>query len=260
MMLRGLGLAVDLLLLALGALAVVGIGLATAWLTEVVPLGSKQRRWLRRTRAPVGLLLVGVYTVLAAGYLSVAQSTLIASVIAALVVAVGLANLGVLKDVTSGVVLKTAGSCQIGDIVGTQNFTGRVTRMGLRSLSLALPDGDELVIPFSRITSDVLWLKAAGSAVYSHRFTVDASDTQSTSALFEHVRRTVLLHHAAACSKSPEIRVIGHGLEVTVFTLDERYGPVVERSVREALEQAPNRDTEEAAAKPVSTDRSVSTE
>jgi small-conductance mechanosensitive channel len=240
MMLQGLSLAVDLLLVAVGATAVVGIGLAAAWLTEVVPLGSRHRRWLRRVRAPLGLLMLGVYTVVAAGYLAISQSTLAVSFVGALAIAVGLANIGVLKDVAAGVVLKSAGSCHIGDVIGTQNYTGKVTRMGVRSVSLALSDGDELVIPFSRVTSDILWLKAAGSALFSHSFVVGVAEPERTSTLFDRVRRAVLLHHSAACSRPPEIRVAQEGLEVTVFTLDERRGPEVERSVRSLLEQAPH--------------------
>ena len=127
--------------------------------------------------------------------------------------------------------------------------------MGIRSVGLTLSDGDELVIPFSRVTSDILWLKAAGSAVFPHSFVMGVVDPDRTSALFDSLRRAVLLHHGAACSRPPEVRVIPTGLEVTVFTLDERRGPEVERSIRRMLEQPPPPSPEQDPPRPESTDR-----
>jgi small-conductance mechanosensitive channel len=226
------GLALDLLVVTAGAVCVVAIGFAGAWLSEVVPLGSKRRRWVRRVRAPLAMALFGVYAALAAAHLLTARSSSVAAIIAALLALVGMATFGMLKDVAAGVVLKAAGSCEVGDSIRTQNVSGKVSRMGIRTLALIVSDGDELVVPYSRVTSDLLWLKRAGSALFAHTFVLPVADAGARSSLFDQVRRRVLLHSAAAVSRPPELRLVPKGLEVTVFTLDERRGPEIERSVR----------------------------
>ncbi|MBN1609603.1 MAG: mechanosensitive ion channel [Polyangiaceae bacterium] len=232
---EAVGLALDLLLVTAGAAFVVALGFAGAWLSEVVPLGSKRRRWVRRIRAPVAVALFGVYAALAAAHLVAARSSSVAAIAGALLGVAALATFGMLKDVAAGVVLKAAGSCQVGDSIRTQNVSGRVSRMGIRTLALVVSDGDELLVPYSRVSSDLLWLKAAGSALFAHTFVLPVADAGAVGSLFDPVRRRVLLHSAAAVSRPPQVRIVPGGLEVTVFTLQERRGPEIERSVRELV-------------------------
>jgi len=236
---EAVGLALDLLVVTAGAAGVVALGFAGAWLSEVVPLGSKRRRWVRRIRAPLAVALCGVYVALAAAHLVAARSSSVAAIVAALLAVVALATFGMLKDVAAGVVLKAAGSCQVGDSIRTQNVSGKVSRMGIRTLALVVSDGDELIIPYSRVSSDLLWLKAAGSGLFAHTFVLPAADAGSQDSPFDRVRRLVLLHSAAAVSRPPEMRLVPSGLEVTVFTLDERRGPEIERSVRARVARQP---------------------
>jgi hypothetical protein len=228
---EAVGLALDLLIVTAGAACVIALGFAGAWLSEVVPLDSKRRRWVRRVRAPLAIALLGIYAALAAAHLVAARSSSIAAIAAALLGVVALATFGMLKDVAAGVVLKAAGSCQVGDSIRTQNVSGKISRMGMRTLALVISDGDELVVPYSRVSSDLLWLKAAGSGLCAHTFVLPVADAGDRGSFFDEVRRLVLLHGAAAVSRPPEMRLVPSGLEVTVFTLDERRGPEIERSV-----------------------------
>ena len=232
---NALGLAIDLVVLALGAAGIVALGYLFAWLSEVMPLSEFRRQWLRRVRAPLGLALFFGYLILAVARLLAEQPPVAAALL--VVVAIGLAAIafGLLKDTLCGIALKAAGNCHLGDSIRTQGVTGRITRLGLRTLKLATPEGDELIIPYSRVAAEPLWVTAGRANISPHTFALSLPDTVAPAAIVGEIRRLVLLHHWAASTQPPKIRVLPGGLEITFFTLDEHHAPDIERYLRATL-------------------------
>lgn len=227
----------DLLVVLAGAaiLALILLGVRGAF--SVLPVAKSTRDAVRRA-LPIAAAGVALIYALVAVSLLFAGQPLVAAVATMLVLgAFVTVSWSALRDVASGVFLKAGDLCQVGDHVRIDDLHGRIIEMGPRVLVLETSDGDEALIPYSHIARDRLLRTPAVEGVTPHVFQLSVPDGQSPAELKARVRRSAMLVHWSAISRTPEIALSDGQLEVTVYAVDPDRGPDIEAAVRRGLEQ-----------------------
>lgn len=228
-------MSIDLLLLLAGAVALAAVLFAVRAVLELLPLAKATRDAARRALPLVTGVAALFYALVAVSVLFASQPTVAA--IASVLVLGGfvIVSWNALHDLANGVFLKAGDVCQVGDHVRIDGLHGRIIQMRLRVLVLETSDGDEALIPYSRIAKDRLLRTPAVEGVTPHVFRLRMDDDDSPADVKTRVRRSAMLVHWSAISRPPEV-IFGDGhLEVTVYAIDPDRGPDIEAAVRRDL-------------------------
>jgi Mechanosensitive ion channel, beta-domain len=202
---------------------------------ELMPVARSTRDTLRRAMPVASALAALLYTLFAVDVLLSPHPKVAAAAMVGVLATFVIASWSALVDIAAGVFLKAGDLCQPGDYISIDDLHGRIATLGLRVLVLETSDGDEALIPYSRISRDRLLRTPAVEGVTPHVFRLAIPDRGSPAELKSAVRRTAMLQHWSAVSRPPEIAIDGEELEVTVFSVDPDRGPDIEAAVRLAL-------------------------
>jgi small conductance mechanosensitive channel len=145
---------------AVGALAVLVIGVAVAKLVRRGVRRSLERSRLDRTVQPflaglVYYLLLAVVVIAVLSLFGIESASLIA-VLGAAGLAIGLALQGTLSHFASGVMLLLFRPVRVGDYCEVAGTNGTVVEIGMFSSTLRSPDNVLIVVPNSKIYGDVI--------------------------------------------------------------------------------------------------------
>lgn len=238
-----------LLVVAGGALLLLAL-LGARRLIELLPMAQERRDLVGRASPILGVVLFLLYALFGVGLLLGEKpdaSAVAASVLLLLVIA---AAWPALRDVASGVALKTGRVCRIGDYVRVDGIQGRVQRLGLRTLTIETSDGDEAVVPYGRVVRETLFRAPAREHAAHHVFRVRLLEGRSLREAKEAIRVTALHVHWHSVVRDPQTAVVGEGVvEVTVFPIHPDRGPDVEAAVRAVVEAPPPVEARPKAAR-----------
>ena len=203
---------------------------------DFVPMTAERRELAARAGPAVGAVLVLLYAAVGLGALLGDRPGPGSFAVAGLVLLVIAVAWPALRDVASGVVLKTGRACRVGDYVRVDGIKGRVQKLGLRALTLETSEGHEALVPYSRVVRDTLYREPAREHVAHHVFRVEAVSSEALRELKERVRVAALHVHWHSVVRDPQMTVLdGRALEVTVFPIHPDRGPDIEGAVRAAL-------------------------
>jgi hypothetical protein len=225
----------DLLVILAGAAILAAVLLAVRGAFGLLPVAKSTRDAVRRA-LPVAAAGVALIYALVAVTILFADQPMVAAIATVLVIgAFVVVSWNALRDLASGVFLKAGDICQPGDHIRIDDLQGRVAHMGLRVLVLETSDGDEALIPYSRIARDRLLRTPAVEGVTPHVFQLSVPPELSPATLKTQVRHSAMLEHWSAVSRAPEIALHDGQLEVTVYAVDPDRGPDIEAAVRRAV-------------------------
>ena len=140
-----------------------------------------------------------------------------------------------LRDYVAGVVLKAGRVVQEGDQVQVGDVSGKVQHLGSRSLTIETVQGEEAVVPFSRVSAEAVLRTPVVEGASMHVFNVEAKAGVSARDVRQAVQVQALTCPWSSLVRDPELRSLGHGrFEVTVFALDKDYVTEIEAAVRRA--------------------------
>lgn len=224
------------LLLLLEGLVVFGGLWAAGYGLELVPMSRGRREQIGRIRPVVFALAALFYALFAARRVFADYPTYLPVVLTLIVVAFIVMAWFALRDVVAGVVLKAGRVCSVGDHVHVNGVHGRVTEMGMRVLTLETAEGDEAIIPYTRLARDSLLRTPVQDTVTVHAFEAHLPDGLSNIEGRTCIREAALRSHWSSLTREPKVSQVGENtFEVTVFSLDAEHGPHVERAIRQAL-------------------------
>lgn len=226
---------IDLVMLAGGAVICVAALMAMRALVEIIPVTRARRETLRRSIPVVATAIALLFCVAAVRLMLATQPGFAAIGTSLVLLLFAVLAFGPMRDVVSGVFLKAGRVCQEGDHVRIDDLSGRITHMGLRVLVIETTEGEEAIIPYSRVARDRMVRTSGVETVSPHVFRVRMPTTITLSATKTLIRQRALLVHWSAISRTPEISVTGEGVEVTVYAIDADRGPEIEAEVRRAL-------------------------
>lgn len=225
----------DLLLLLAGAVALTAVLFAARGVLEILPLAKATRDATRRALPMVTAGATLLYALVTVSVLFSSQPVVAA--IASVLVLGGfvIVSWNALHDVANGIFLKAGDVCQVGDHVRIDDLHGRIIQLRLRVLVLETSDGDEALIPYSKIAKNRLLRTPAVEGVTPHVFRLPLDDDDSPAEMKARVRRSAMLVHWSAISRPPEVILADGHLEVTVYAIDPDRGPDIEAAVRRDL-------------------------
>lgn len=245
-----LSLGLQSLLIAAGGVAL-WLLLRLVWrLAQLVPLADAQRRRLSRLGPPLAAIIVVTYTVFAARLqLARLQGTELWMLVGLLLVALAAGWLA-LSDVIAGVLIKAAGTCEAGKHVRLDTLEGKITSLGVRTLTLETANGEVAVLPYRQLLQQTLYVIPEAQGFSVHRFELHVPPDVSVSQLRRWLTEAALSMHQCSVARTPELIHSGSGrYEVTVFALHADYTSEVEFRVRAALtERMAERRTQLPAA------------
>ncbi len=219
----------DLLFLLFASLGLVAVVVGAQALARRAPAGQVGTL-LRLVLLPVVELAV------AAGFAALVVQRLFAGAPAfgaAAMVGVLLLSLWLardpIRDAMAGMILRGGGSLRTGDHLRVDGVEGRVKRLGVRSVLLELPGGDESRLPWGRLSDTVVVRRPQRFGAHPHSFRLPAGTEP------ERVIRAGLLCHWSSLSRPPSVAAGSEGLLVTVFSVDPARGPSIEAFVRRQL-------------------------
>ncbi len=139
----------------------------------------------------------------------------------------------VIRDAVAGLFIKAGEVVRLGDRVEIDGASGRLTRLGYRVFELETSEGEQVVVPFSRLSQQAVSRTPAIDNVFRYSFRLPRPPS-ALAETYDRIRRTALNHHWSSLARDPQIELQGMELVVTVFSLDAVHGPAIEAAVRVA--------------------------
>lgn len=227
--------AVDLTFLTLGAVVLVGLLRVIAFLFRVAAVPARIRDGLQRIAPVLGLAVLVAYIASGVAVL-LAREPEFAAVVVSLIGILVLFGWAPLYDLISGVAFRFGRLCRVGDHVRVGDVEGRVLDIGMRSLVVQTPEGDEAVLPYGKISRETLRRTQSVSGAHVHAFAIERPDGVEFSTLKRQVVRSAMRCHWASVVHEPKVERRERGvIEVSIYALDADHAPVVEAAVRQAL-------------------------
>jgi small-conductance mechanosensitive channel len=225
-----------LLVLVVGGIVLAAILSFAGYALRIVPMTRSRRGWVARF-APIVAALAGFLYVLFFTRQAFRESPESLPFAMALVLCgCGAASWFAVRDYLAGVFLKAGRVLQVGDHVQIGDVKGRVSRLGYRVASLETGQGDEAIVPFSRIARESILRTPVLEGMALHVFRMEAPTGVDVSEVRRTIRHGALLCHWSSIVREPEIESLEGGqLEVTVFSIDRDRVADVESAVRESL-------------------------
>ncbi len=141
-----------------------------------------------------------------------------------------------IRDFITGAFLKSGQLFQTGEYIQLEQISGKVTRLGYRTLSIETENGDEAIIPYSRVSHESIVRTPLIDGVCRHSFTITTELTSPTAAVSELIRRAALNHHWSSVTHEPQVRYVGERtFDVVVFALAAARGHDIQMAVRDAV-------------------------
>ncbi len=229
---------IDLTLLTLGAVALITVLRVIAFLFGVLPVPMRIRQALQRFAPVLGLTVLVAYV--ASGLaLLLTREPEFAAVLLSLVAVLVVFAWAPLYDLIGGVAFRFGGLCREGDQVRVGDVEGSVLEIGMRSLVVQTRQGDEAVVPYSKITRETLRRTQSLSGAHVHAFVIEAPEKTDFSTLKRDLIQAALRCHWASVVHAPKVELReGGAIEVSVYALDADHAPIVEAAVRKFLSDA----------------------
>lgn len=147
-----------------------------------------------------------------------------------------------LRDWIAGVIFKSEGKYLRGDSIVLGGKSGRLKRLGYRTLTLETPTGSLIEIPYSHLARQSHIEKIPGrNTPCTFQMIVPKAD--SVEEFLQQVRSVVLCAPWSSLTRQPHISLIGRQdghllVEVSAYVLDERYAHHVEAYVKKRFSVA----------------------
>jgi small-conductance mechanosensitive channel len=210
---------------------------ALSWFVEILPLSDDRRASIDRVRPLVGVGLALVFSLFAAQAMFARYPQVLPVALLLVLVGFFVGSRALVRDFFAGVALRAERSFQLGDHIRIGETRGRVTELGARAITIATPEGDSALVPYSQAAEQPIVRTRAFDQGASRTFTLKEAASVSFSEVSRQVQRAALLHHWGSIARPPEISSRSDGdIEVTVFALAQDHANDVERAVRKAVE------------------------
>ncbi|HUF50427.1 MAG TPA: mechanosensitive ion channel domain-containing protein [Longimicrobiales bacterium] len=204
------------------------------WLIDVLPLGHGRRAAARRWLPAVQLVFGVAVIVLVAVFLLGRTPALVVGAAAALLVT-GAAWFAI-RDLIAGVVLRAEYGFEPGHIVYADDATGRVHRVGVRSVEIERTDGRRVRVPYSRLRALPISVTRPSESGGALRFTVTLPRHTGGRDDTARIRAAALHAFFASPHREPHIQLVAedaHALsyDVTVYAADPSFVGFIEQEV-----------------------------
>lgn len=223
--------------------AVVGLVVVVVLLRRLEPYlpSRRARRFLQRGLVPPIELLTAVSVAgLIFARLVDGRTAWVGIAWAGLALAFAWTARRAIEDFVTGALLRMEGGVERGRRIGVAGASGRIARLGYRSLEIEADDGSTLRLPWRKVAGDAIRLREGASASRSHSFTITVPRTRPIERVLDELPAAALVSPWASTTRLPEVRLKAetdqsYVLEVTAHALDARFAPQIEADIRKHM-------------------------
>jgi small-conductance mechanosensitive channel len=226
-----------LVLFVLLAILLFGLMRGLRWLLSFVPMSKAARQTINRIVPVAETIITLVYLLSAVPMVLNEHPKYTPIVLVVILVGFAWVSWFALREFINGVFFKAGLLCTVGDHVTINETSGRILEMGYRYIVLETDDGDEAIIPYSRLSRQSVVRTPHQEGECRHEFKMhlppnpaEVSQRKLT------IKSRALNCHWSSLLREPRVELLGSGLfEVTVYALDREHGPVIEAAVKDAF-------------------------
>lgn len=143
------------------------------------------------------------------------------------------------RDLISGVLLKSGRVCKVGDRIRIADVDGVIQHMGLRLMAIESESGGVALVPYSKIASESVIRAPSRGSVLPHVFQVKVPPSITMSQARSALRMAISQCHWASLVREPELTVLSEKTyEVTVFSIAVERSAEIEAAARASLAKA----------------------
>jgi small-conductance mechanosensitive channel len=230
----------DVLALLIAATVVIAGIVLLRWLPALVRPGRALRQHLAHlTPLLEAMLVFGALAWLVLRFTDGRNDVRLGALVLLLAVAVGAAWFAV-RDLVAGVILRTEDRFEPDQSLRVGDVSGRIQRVGYRSLDVETEAGERVRVPWHRVAGSTTARTGITDGAPAHTFHVPVPRSLSRNAATARIRTAALNSFHASPRREPRVRLHheegdARVYEVTVFALQPEFLPEVESAVREAV-------------------------
>ncbi len=147
-----------------------------------------------------------------------------------------------IRDLVSGIVLRSENAFKVGQWIKTDEIDGFITQLGYRTIEIETDKGLQIKMPYSKIAKTILATADRTKASHTHTFFLEMPANHTVAELTSSIRTAALTSFWSSPIRDPYIHYIQennnlHQFEITVFSMNEAYATDLERSIRRQLEE-----------------------
>lgn len=146
------------------------------------------------------------------------------------------------KDLIAGLVFKLTDKLKKNQLVQIDQQTGMIIVMGYLSLELELKTGEILVLPYGSVMGKKIIKPNPSEQIRSYTVEVEIPDFQYTIDTVSMLQELILYMPWSVITRDASVQVTerttsGHLYRLVLYSIDEKYFPDMERSIREVIKR-----------------------
>ena len=147
-----------------------------------------------------------------------------------------------IKDFVAGIVFKSGGNFNLNENVEIGNFTGKITKFGLRSLILETEKGKTICLPYSLVLQQVSIKSHLAETIASHTFRLKTAKKHSLDKTVDEIRTSIFNLPWSSIKKSPQVKLISEDdkffyFDITVYSVEQEYFYKIENQLKERFDK-----------------------
>lgn len=146
-----------------------------------------------------------------------------------------------IQDFVSGLILKWEDTYTVGDLITVDGTSGKILKIGYRSLEIETPDGQRVKMPYAKLARSQVIKADVDEVVWTHTFQVKLPQNLPTEEAMRWLRLMAANHIWSAVNRIPRVTWLGTSdqsgenlYEVTVYTLDPGKRNAIEMAIKTA--------------------------
>ncbi|MCF7902262.1 MAG: mechanosensitive ion channel family protein [Candidatus Marinimicrobia bacterium] len=144
-----------------------------------------------------------------------------------------------IQDFVSGLILKWEDTYTVGDLITVDGTSGKVYKIGYRSLEIETPEGQRVKMPYAKLARSQVMKADVDESVWTHTFQVELPQNLPTEEAMRWIRLTAANHIWSAVNQIPRVTWLGTSdqsgeklYEITIYALDPGRRNAIETAVR----------------------------
>ncbi|MBU2444173.1 MAG: mechanosensitive ion channel [Bacteroidetes bacterium] len=132
------------------------------------------------------------------------------------------------RDILAGIILKFENSLELGNLITSDNTSGKIKKLGLRTVQLETETGELFTVPYTKISSEKVSIRRKENRYKYFEGEITVEGRIPPAEISEILLKKLMLSHYASVKTKPSVNFLGinegkYKFKVTVPTLKKEY-------------------------------------
>ncbi|MCD4697783.1 MAG: mechanosensitive ion channel family protein [Bacteroidales bacterium] len=142
-----------------------------------------------------------------------------------------------LIDIIAGVIFRNSNRINQGDSIQIKELSGKVIKIGTRTIEIENDEGISVYIPFSKLASAIYSRTESVAQTSGYSFELETSLEEDIDSVTENIKSSIIALPWSSIRKSPQIFLKGQTgksliFSITVFAIDRSYFGKIETHIK----------------------------